>query len=128
MKKQSAKFFCESCGAEVPQNARLCSHCGRFFSSVRCPVCGESGNPNKFSNGCPKCGYAFEPNKKVNAPKTQSKSPSRKIRKRFLQALRMHDDRASRRREDESLPVWMYAVTGTFLLVFAAGIFVYFSK
>ena len=38
--KASAKFFCESCGAEVPRNARFCKKCGRFFASVRCPNCG----------------------------------------------------------------------------------------
>jgi len=58
MKKQSAKFFCENCGAEVPQNAKVCRHCGKFFSSVRCPVCGTTGSPSKFAKGCPNCGYA----------------------------------------------------------------------
>ena len=60
---KSAKFFCENCGAEVPQNARVCRHCGRFFSSVRCPQCGTTGGPNKFTNGCPTCGYAFNSEK-----------------------------------------------------------------
>ncbi|WP_191014861.1 zinc ribbon domain-containing protein [Treponema zioleckii] len=55
----TAKFFCESCGAEVPANSKFCRHCGRFFSSVRCPVCGLTGSNEKFKNGCPNCGYAI---------------------------------------------------------------------
>ncbi|WP_369413689.1 zinc-ribbon domain-containing protein [Brucepastera parasyntrophica] len=57
--EKRAKFFCESCGNEVKQNDKICSHCGRFFSSVKCPKCGLSGNSRMFTRGCPKCGYAF---------------------------------------------------------------------
>ncbi|MCR5606817.1 MAG: zinc-ribbon domain-containing protein [Treponema sp.] len=53
-----AKFFCESCGAEVKANARVCPKCGRFFASVKCPKCGMIGDQNMFKNGCPRCGYA----------------------------------------------------------------------
>jgi rRNA maturation protein Nop10 len=56
--KRAAKFFCEYCGAEVPQHARVCKKCGRFFLSVRCPACGKTGNAVAFSDGCPFCGYA----------------------------------------------------------------------
>ncbi|MDY2923913.1 MAG: zinc ribbon domain-containing protein [Treponema sp.] len=31
MKSRKAKFFCENCGAEVPQNAKFCRNCGRFL-------------------------------------------------------------------------------------------------
>ncbi|QTQ11831.1 zinc ribbon domain-containing protein [Treponema parvum] len=58
MKGKEAKFFCENCGAEVPQDAKFCRTCGRFFTSVRCPACGFIGVANVFTNGCPKCGYA----------------------------------------------------------------------
>mgnify|MGYP002627350297 CR=1 FL=1 len=128
MRKQTAKFFCESCGEEVPQNARVCAHCGRFFSSVRCPVCGETGNPNKFSDGCPKCGYAFEPDKKVDAPKARAKKPSRRARRRFLAAIDLRSSPPGRRVADETLPVWMYALTGGVFLAFIFGFFLYFGQ
>ena len=56
--KQKAKFFCENCGAEVPEKARVCQHCGKFFASVRCPMCGTIGSVSQFTHGCPQCGYA----------------------------------------------------------------------
>ena len=59
-KSKTAKFFCENCGAEVSRNAKVCRHCGRFFSSVRCPQCGKTGTPEEFSKGCPACGYTVE--------------------------------------------------------------------
>ena len=39
---RQAKFFCESCGAEVPHNSKVCINCGKFFASVRCPNCGKT--------------------------------------------------------------------------------------
>ena len=57
-KFDQAKFYCESCGAEVAQNARFCTNCGKFFSSVRCPKCGKTGKTEDFIHGCPDCGYA----------------------------------------------------------------------
>lgn len=52
------RFFCESCGKEVPLNASRCPHCGRVFSDVHCPACGFSGPASLFSSGCPVCGYS----------------------------------------------------------------------
>ena len=52
-------YFCERCGAEVGKDARLCPHCGRFFSSVKCPRCGHVGKADDFDRGCPSCG-SFE--------------------------------------------------------------------
>ena len=59
--KKKAKYFCENCGAEVASNARFCPKCGKFFSSVRCPQCGFTGDVKTFINGCPQCGYAMTP-------------------------------------------------------------------
>ena len=53
-----SKFFCENCGAEVKHNAKVCPYCGRFFSAVRCPRCGFTGDASMFRAGCPNCGYA----------------------------------------------------------------------
>lgn len=52
------RFFCEYCGSEVKQNDKLCSKCGKFFASVKCPSCGFSGESRIFRDGCPTCGYA----------------------------------------------------------------------
>ena len=60
-KKKEAKFFCESCGNEVPKNAKVCPTCGKFFAAVRCPKCGRTGSNDDFLNGCPTCGYAVNP-------------------------------------------------------------------
>ncbi len=60
-KSKEAKFFCESCGSEVPRNSRVCPTCGKFFASVRCPQCGRIGSNDDFKNGCPTCGYAVNP-------------------------------------------------------------------
>ena len=55
---KSPRFFCESCGAEVPRNAKTCPQCGRYFASVLCPSCGFSGEESLFKGGCPVCGYS----------------------------------------------------------------------
>jgi len=55
---KNPRFFCESCGEEVPRNAKNCPKCGRFFASVLCPGCGFSGEEILFRDGCPVCGYS----------------------------------------------------------------------
>ena len=52
-------YFCERCGAEVGKDAKICPHCGRYFSSVKCPRCGHVGKADDFDRGCPSCG-SFE--------------------------------------------------------------------
>lgn len=53
-------FYCESCGKKVHHRDSICPHCGRFFSKVKCPVCGMSGTSEQFLQGCPQCGYMAE--------------------------------------------------------------------
>lgn len=108
--KQSAKFFCENCGAEVPQNARVCKHCGKFFSSVRCPVCGTTGTPGKFANGCPNCGYAVGQGQKIDAPSEKESRASRKSKKALLAAIDSRNPVSFKKRriQDGSLPVWSF--------------------
>jgi hypothetical protein len=52
-----ARFFCESCGAEVRHSERVCPSCGKTFTAVRCPRCGYEGGAKQFARGCPGCGY-----------------------------------------------------------------------
>ena len=117
-RKQSAKFFCENCGAEVPQNARVCKHCGKFFSSVRCPVCGTTGTPSKFANGCPNCGYAVGQGQKIDAPLQKEEKASRKSKKALLDAIDSRNPNAKKRIADGSLPVWSFFII-LFILAFA---------
>jgi len=50
-------FYCENCKKEVSAKDKICPHCGKFFTDVRCPRCNHSGDVNDFSFGCPQCGY-----------------------------------------------------------------------
>lgn len=52
-----ARFFCESCGAEVRHSEKTCPSCGKTFTAVRCPRCGFEGVSREFARGCPGCGY-----------------------------------------------------------------------
>ena len=119
MKKQSAKFFCENCGAEVPQNARVCKHCGKFFSSVRCPVCGTTGSPGKFANGCPNCGYAVGQGQNVIPPSQKEQKASRKSKKALLNAIDSRNPKAARKKNnDGTLPIWSFFAILAILVLF----------
>lgn len=111
-KSPSAKFFCESCGSEVPGNAKFCRKCGRFFASVRCPSCGATGSNEKFKNGCPVCGYsaARSPMKNIK----EKNGASRAARRRLVSAIDARNGA-----QDGSLPRWTYPVM---LLVLALSI------
>ena len=69
-------FICESCGAEVPADAKTCPRCGVSFDEVEteivhadgsvdktietfeCSECGEQVPSN--AKRCPKCGAEFD--------------------------------------------------------------------
>ena len=113
MKTPAAKFFCESCGAEVPADAKFCKKCGKFFSSVRCPVCGTTGSNEKFKDGCPNCGYAV--GRKPGVYKPEKNKISKDVKKQFLSEI---DKRNPPKNFDGALPSWVYAI----LLVLLVGI------
>ena len=129
MKTTKAKFFCENCGAEVPQNAKMCRHCGRFFSSVRCPACGATGKNSDFINGCPVCGYAV---KKGGKDSSQSKSgkivykeknAGRKSRAKLKQEINSKNSIMfpKKQKSDETLPAWSFFVITAVLAGIIAG-------
>jgi len=131
MSNTNAKFFCESCGAEVPRNARFCKKCGRFFSSVRCPNCGATGTPDKFSNGCPKCGYTADGSGSGGSKKTGEKEGkvSRRAKKKFTSTIRAKAASLGKEsRGDETLPFWMYILTGLVLIGLLFFIMHYFGR
>ncbi len=117
---KQAKFFCENCGAEVPRDAKMCRHCGRFFSSVRCPQCGTTGSPSKFARGCPTCGYAVNGSHESNpgyarAKKTKSKKWSIfGSKSAFSSGTR---SKSSYGNGDDSLPGWIYLLVGFGLVI-----------
>ncbi|HDQ14470.1 MAG TPA: zinc ribbon domain-containing protein [Sediminispirochaeta sp.] len=55
--REKPKFFCETCGREVPVDLDYCPYCGMRFYGVMCPRCGYSGVAAEFKSGCPRCGY-----------------------------------------------------------------------
>ncbi len=57
MAKADAKFYCETCGAEVAAGSNRCKSCGSRFYGVQCPRCAYSGPSALFVKGCPSCGY-----------------------------------------------------------------------
>ncbi len=124
MKSKKAKFFCENCGSEVPENAKVCKVCGKFFISVRCPQCGAIGNHDDFAEGCPKCGYAdpkTSKGSKNNSSNPASSNTSASIK--FFSGFKRRDN-YSERKEDSSLPVWIYIFTA---IVFISMVFALYS-
>ncbi|MDR1785697.1 MAG: zinc ribbon domain-containing protein [Spirochaetaceae bacterium] len=96
---ERSKFFCEHCGAEVKQNAKVCTACGKFFTAVRCPECGQSGDAQDFAQGCPYCGYGGARRGAAAATTGTRASPG------------------------EALPLWAYALCAVAVLgLFAAFI------
>jgi hypothetical protein len=76
-------FFCEFCGAEVPDDATSCPRCNKRFAGVKCPACRYEGSYNQFVDGCPSCHYKpFDNNAKTTSsralakPKRQTHQPA----------------------------------------------------
>ena len=117
---RQAKFFCESCGAEVPHNSKVCNNCGRFFASVRCPNCGKTGTSSSFINGCPQCGYAVSGSKGKNY-----KYKNKKSKKGF--SLFSNNSKISRysnsknynykTSSESGLPLWIYILVVSVFIV-----------
>ena len=97
---KSPRFFCESCEAEVPRDAKLCPKCGRSFVSVRCPSCDYTGEETFFKGGCPVCGYSATPAASPwDFPKRERKNPA------------------------GALPLWVYILTAAAFTATLAAIF-----
>ena len=116
-----AKFFCENCNSEVRADARFCPTCGKFFSSVKCPMCGAVGTSQQFKDGCPKCGYAEGKssqansetkstkkfaisNSKTSKKKSENANGSTLFPKRFVS------------KGDDALPAWIYIAAAVLLI------------
>ncbi|MCR4735698.1 MAG: zinc ribbon domain-containing protein [Treponema sp.] len=119
MKKDNtkeAKFFCESCGSEVPRQAKFCPTCGKFFASVRCPRCGKVGTNDDFINGCPDCGYAVDKKAELTAAQQMANIKNAPIKDSFFfeyedsksPSNKTSFNRNSRKgKGDSQLPIWI---------------------
>lgn len=118
--EKQAKFFCESCGAEVKSNSRVCPYCGKFFSSVRCPRCGKTGSNEDFKKGCPACGYAVVPGTQFGyLNKTNSANNSGNKKHKFSNLF----FNKQKEYNSESLPFWIYIVCITVLAFVVGGVY-----
>ena len=128
-KSKEAKFFCESCGSEVPRNSKTCPTCGKFFASVRCPQCGRIGSNDDFKNGCPTCGYAVNPDTgmAVTGNYTGAFGISRKGSSgygvRGLLGLSRKSSIGTGNYVESGLPVWVYIVSLLILGVLVVGLY-----
>lgn len=119
-RKQKAKFFCESCGAEVASNAKVCTNCGKFFSSVRCPNCGKIGRTEDFISGCPDCGYANIPGVGP-AYKKQSKNKNKSYGNIFYDIFKTKKTNSAA--YESGLPLWVYIVSISVLVLIIIGLY-----
>lgn len=115
-RNKKAKFFCESCGAEVSKDARFCTNCGKFFSSVRCPNCGVTGTTDEFKHGCPACGYAVNNSSGAlyQTKNIKAKQPLKAFNKRGFGTLALN--LKSYQASSDSLPLWIYVVVISVLI------------
>ena len=130
-KSKEAKFFCESCGSEVPRNSRTCPTCGKFFMSVRCPQCGRIGSNEDFKNGCPTCGYAVNPDSGMghggygipDSLSGQNRAGKGRYGTRGLLGLGRSSSSAGSGYVESSLPWWVYLVSIMILLALVLGLY-----
>ena len=120
-KSKEAKFFCESCGSEVPRNSKVCPTCGKFFASVRCPQCGRIGSNEDFKNGCPTCGYAVNPDSELG--RGNFGMPASGYGVNGLLGLGRRNSTARGGYVESSLPWWVYLVSILILLALVAGLY-----
>ena len=125
MKKKSkeAKFFCESCGSEVPRSSKVCPTCGKFFAAVRCPQCGATGSNDDFKDGCPRCGYAINPDGTksngsglINLSGSKNKKGKKSKQEIDWSIFSGRHNGSSAGYAESGLPVWVYA-SSVFVLI-----------
>ena len=128
-KSKEAKFFCESCGSEVPRNSKVCPTCGKFFASVRCPQCGRIGSNEDFRNGCPTCGYAVNPDTGMAhgnysfAGINGSDSGKSRYGTRGLLGLSRRSNNSKSGYVESGLPIWVYIVSLLILAALCVGLY-----
>ena len=129
-KSKEAKFFCESCGSEVPRNSKTCPICGKFFASVRCPQCGRIGSNDDFKNGCPTCGYAVNPDDgfghnggSVFGTRLSRNGKNGRYGSRGLLGLGKKKSFEKKEYVESSLPWWIYMISIMILAALVVGLY-----
>jgi uncharacterized membrane protein YvbJ len=108
-------FFCEHCGKEVRARDKVCPHCGKFFSQVRCPECDYQGPAEHFAMGCPQCGYSGHGKVEAVYEDVDVGSSSGKKPPSYL------------KKSSSPIPDWIFGLVGVvFFLVFVAMVVVFF--
>lgn len=110
---EKAKFYCETCGREVPADVDSCPYCGMPFYAVKCPRCGYTGKAVKFVEGCPSCGYLAG-----SAEKSGSVNTAGSGRKTNVHSLRSGERKRIR------LPGWAFYLILFILASIFAGMLV----
>ena len=124
MASKQPRFFCDFCGTEVKRNDRICPNCGKFFSAVRCPACGLTGQAALFVKGCPDCGYAVLPGSE-SASNSTAKKRQKKARKAHPQGKSPRNAAPSKRKPQaagDPLPIWIYIAVACLLAAVVAVI------
>jgi len=103
---KNPRFFCESCGEEVPRNSKNCPKCGKYFASVRCPSCAFTGEEILFKEGCPVCGYSSMGSSQGNSYERKEAPPT----------------------STGALPFWAYLLTAVAFFIIFGIIFSTFFK
>ncbi|MDR2632651.1 MAG: hypothetical protein LBC51_03395 [Treponema sp.] len=111
--QEKLRFFCDNCGIEVAREAQGCPRCGKSFVSVRCPACGFNGSLDCFKDCCPVCGYSA-PGEGASGKRAPSPGAPAQI---------LHYEQ-----ESESLPLWVYIVTGLALIGTLVVVFFTFKE
>ena len=109
--RQKAKFFCENCGSEVSENAKVCKTCGKFFISVRCPNCGYAVNKQQGASS-------------TGNRKRQKNQRGKKSRSQYgFNTVFSSGKSGYVQNEESSLPLWVYIVTVSVLVVVLFAIY-----
>ena len=108
------KFYCESCGEQVPINVERCPNCRRVFFAVMCPLCKYEALPREFRQGCPSCGYMSRRMK----IKIKEKQKTEKQKKRtWIQSLR-------KKGSSVNIPLSWYKCAVTLLIMSIIGLII----
>ena len=121
MASKQPRFFCDFCGTEVKRNDRICPNCGKFFSAVRCPNCGLTGQAALFVKGCPSCGYSVLP----RSEESGDGSSNKKKRHKKLRLRRDTEDKSGKAgAAGDPLPFWVYLAVIVLFVAVVVGIFI----
>ncbi len=118
---KEAKFFCESCGSEVPRQSKFCPTCGKFFASVKCPRCGKIGTNDDFKNGCPDCGYAVN-NSYVGIGIPKNKKIKDSFFFEYENDSKKYNSKKRKGYEDSAVPFWLPVVCIAILMGLLVGL------